>query len=422
MVGIAFGLAPVFFSLRRELQEGLRSGVRGVSGSVSRGRFRGVLVAAEVALSLVLLTAAGLLGQSFLRMRGMRTGVEVDRVWAMPLVLLPARYDRWEARTAFYDEVLRRVSGLPGIAAAGITTRIDLVQPGLGYLIRLEGAPDPGAGARGRSITPDYLQVLGIPLVHGRGFTARDNASSPPVMLVNESFARRFFPGRDPIGRRVTYSTDRITCEIVGVVRDVRSSLQNAQSNEEVYLPLTQRPWLVARLVVRLAGNSAGAAAGIRRAVQAVDPDQAVASLEPLDRFMERSLEQPRMTMSLVLVFAGTALLLAAVGIYGVMAYTVAQRAREIGIRMALGARTTDVRSMVIRQSMQLVLAGVAVGIPFAVLLGRLYTILLFGVNAADPANFAGVIAILSAVALAASYVPAVRATRVDPIVVLRSE
>jgi putative ABC transport system permease protein len=340
----------------------------------------------------------------------------------MPLVLLPARYDRWEARTAFYDEVLRRVSGLPGVNAAGITSRIDLVQPGLGYMIRLEGAPDMGAGARGRSISPDYLQVLGIPLVRGRGFTTRDNGSSPRVMLVNESFARRYFPGQDPIGKHVTYSTDRITCEIVGVVRDVRSSLQNAQSNEEMYLPLTQRPWLVARLVVRLAGNPAGAAAWIRRAVQAVDRDQAVASIEPFDRFMERSLEQPRMTMLLVLAFAATALLLAAVGIYGVMAYSVAQRAREIGIRIVLGARSGDVRSMVIRQSMQLVLAGVAVGIPIAVVLGRFYASLLFGLKAADPANFMGVIAILAAVALASSYVPAVRATRVDPIVVLRSE
>lgn len=171
-----------------------------------------------------------------------------------------------------------------------------------------------------------------------------------------------------------------------------------------------------------LAGNPAGAAAWIRREVQAVDPDQVVASLEPFDRFMERSLEQPRMTMFLVLVFAATALLLAAVGIYGVMAYTVAQRAREIGIRMALGARTADVRSMVIRQSMQLVLVGLAIGIPAAVALGRLYTSLRFGVRAADPANFTGVVAILSAIALAASYIPAVRATRVDPIVVLRSE
>ncbi|HTS30000.1 MAG TPA: ABC transporter permease [Bryobacteraceae bacterium] len=425
LVGIAFGLAPVFFSLRGELHDGLRSGSRGSSGSLSRGRFRGVLVACEFALCLVLLTAAGLLAQSFLGMQKMRTGVETDRVWVMNLALLPDRYDRWEARTAFYDEVARRVNAVPGVTAAGISTRVNLVQYGLGYMVWIEGATyenGRNAGARGRSITPDYLQAMGIPIVRGRGFTTRDTASSPKVMLVNERFARRFFPGQDPIGRRVTYSSDHITCEIVGVVRDVRSSPQEAEPDDEIYLPLPQRPWLVARLVARLAGNPAGIVAAIRREVQAVDHDQAVVEIEPFEELMGRRMQQPRMTMLLVLVFAATALLLAAVGIYGVMAYGVAQRSREIGIRMALGARPQDVRTLVIRQSLQLVLFGVAVGIPAAAALGRLYASLLFGVTPADPATMAGVAALLSLVALAASYVPAARATRVDPVVVLRSE
>ncbi len=422
IVGIGFGLAPVFFSLRGELHDGLSSVSRGASSS--HGRFRGALVAGEVALCLVLLTAAGLLAQSFLGMRRMSTGIEADHLWAMPLALLPDRYDRWEARTAFYDEVVRRVGELPGVTA-GITTRINLLQYGLAYAIWVEGATyDNGRnpGARGRSISPEYLSVVGIPVVRGRGFTTRDNLTSARVMLVNEAFARRFFPGQDPIGRHVTYSSDRITCEIVGVVRDVRSSLREVQPDEEMYLPLTQRPWLVARLVVRVSGNPAGTLAAIRREVQAVDRDQALDDLEPFDRMMDRRVEQPRMTMLLVMVFAVTALLLGAVGIYGVMAYTVAQRAREIGIRVALGAQTHNVRSLVIRQSMQLVVCGLAVGIPAAIALGRLYASLLFGVKASDPVTFAGTIAILSAVALAASYVPAARATRVDPIVVLRSE
>jgi putative ABC transport system permease protein len=425
MVGIAFGLAPVFYSLRGDLQSGLRSGGRGASNSASRGRFRGALVASEIALSLVLLTAAGLLAQSFVRMRSMRTGIETDRVWAMPLVLLPERYDRWETRTAFYDEALRRVGTLPGVIAAGITTRIDLLQFGLGYLTWIEGAPDLGPknpGARGRSISPEYLQVMGIPLVRGRGFTTHDIATSARVMLVNESFARHFFPGQDPIGKRVTYSTDRITCQIVGVVRDVRSSLQTAESDEEMYLPLTQRPWLVARLVVRFAGNAGSAATAVRHEIQAIDPDQAAGALEPFDRFIERRLDQPRLMMLLVLVFAATALLLATVGIYGVMSYAVAQRAKEIGIRIALGAGSHNVRSMVIRQCMGLVMVGVLAGVPLAALMGRFYASLLFGVKAADPATFAGVATVLALVALAAGYVPAVRATRVDPIVVLRSE
>lgn len=424
VVGIAFGLAPVFFSLSGNLQDGLRAGTRGASHSALRGKFGGALVASEIALSLVLLMASGLLAESFVKARNMRTGLDANRVWAMPLVLLPERYDKWETRMAYYDEALRRVSQTPGVVSAGITTRMDLLQYGLEYLTWVEGAPDLGAKnpvARGRSISEDYLRVVGIPIVRGRTFTRHDDTNSARVMIVNESFARRFFPGQNAIGKRVTYGTDRVACEIVGVVRDVLA-LRETKAQDEIYLPLAQRPWLVSRLVVRFAGPEATAATAVRHAIQAIDPDQAPGSLEPFDRFLDRRLEQPRLMLLLVSVFGATALLLAAVGIYGVMSNAVAQRSREIGIRVALGAERRDVRIMVVGQCMRLVAAGVALGIPLAMAAGKLYASMLFGTTTSDPATFGAVSLALGLVALAACSLPAVRATRVDPMVVLRSE
>ena len=418
LVGIAFGLAPVFFSLR------MRPGTRGTTHSRMRGRFGGALVASEIALSLVLLMAAGLLAESFLKARNMRSGLDASRVWAMPLVLLPERYDKWESRMAYYDEALRRVSQAPGVVSAGITTRMDLLQYGLEYLTWVEGTPDLGAKnpvARGRSISEDYLHVVGIPIVRGRGFTRHDDVSSARVMMVNESFARRFFSGQDAVGKRVTYGTDRVTCQIVGVVRDVLT-LRETKAQDEIYLPLAQRPWLVSRLVVRFAGNEATAATAVRHAIQAIDPDQAPGALEPFDRFLDRRLEQPRLMLLLVSVFGATALLLAAVGIYGVMSNAVAQRTREIGIRVALGAERHDVRGLVIGQCMRLVAAGVVLGVPLAMAAGKLYASMLFGTTTSDPMTFGVVALVLGLVALVACCVPAARATRVDPMVVLRSE
>jgi len=240
-------------------------------------------------------------------------------------------------------------------------------------------------------------------------------------MLVNESFARRFFPGRNPIGKHVTYSSDRIACEIVGVVRDVRP-LRMARAEEEIYLPLAQRPFLVAALVARTMGDPRTVEAAIRRQVQAADPEQATATPRTLQQVIEARLEEPYANASLALAFATAALLLAAIGIYGVMAYAVTRRQREIGIRMALGAEAGNVRAMVIRQSMRLVLAGVAAGIPVAIALGRLYSNLLFGVRPSDPRTLIAVVAILALVAYAATAFPARRASAVDPITVLRTE
>ncbi len=248
LIGIAFGLAPLLVLRRAELESSLHSGGRSVSASTWNARFRNALVAAEVALCVALLSAAGLLAQSFLRMSTVATGLRPEKVLTWSLDLMPDRYRTPQDRLRFYDEVLRRVQTVPGVAASGITSRLDLVGSGLGYMLQVQGAPDLGPrnpGAVGRSVTPGYFGVIGIPLLRGRVFTEHDTASSARVMLVNEAFAKKFFPAQDPIGQHVTYSTDRITCEIVGVVRNVRSSLRQLGADEAFYLPNSQRPWLV---------------------------------------------------------------------------------------------------------------------------------------------------------------------------------
>jgi ABC-type antimicrobial peptide transport system permease subunit len=239
-------------------------------------------------------------------------------------------------------------------------------------------------------------------------------------MVVNETFARQFFPGQDPVGKHVTYSTDRIRCEVVGVVRDVRVASQ-AESEPTMYLPLAQRPWLVARLLVRTASPSTALAA-VRNAIQAVNPDQAVAQARPLDDMIADALGQPRTTMFLVIVFAVLALALGAVGIYGVTAYTVAQRGREIAIRMALGADARGVRSLVFRQTVKVLAAGLLVGVPLAAEVSRVYANLLLGMRSADPATLAAVGVAVGLVAIVASGVPAIQAAAIDPIASLRAE
>ncbi len=422
--GILFGLTPLFVFSGNNLRTGLQTDGRSGTSSGWATQLRSVIVVAQFALCLVLLAAAGLLAESFVRMRALPTGVRTEHILTTQLDLMPDRYQSWPARVNFYDDLLRRVTGLAGVSGAAIASRVDLVGSGLGYVVQVEGAADLGPknpAASGRSVSPDYFNVLGIPVLRGRAFTAHDTAQSQRVMIVNEAFARKFFPGRDAVGRHVTYSTDRITCEIVGVARDVRASLSEPGAEQEIYLPLAQRPWLVAKLLVQTF-DAAQSSAAIRRSLQAVDPAQAAAESNPLDQIVAARLGRPRTIMSVVGLFAVSALLLAAIGIYGVMAYNITQRTREIGIRIALGAAAPDVRALVLGQTVKLLLAGLLLGLPLAAALNPIYQSLLFGVTPADPAAFLTAIALLLMVAFSASAIPAVRATRVDPVVVLRAE
>jgi predicted permease len=421
-IGIVFGLAPMWMLAPGRVPSGIRSEERGFSASKVSTQLRNALVAGEVALCLVLLAAAGLLTQSFARMSTMNTGLRTDHILMVPLDLMPNRYQAWQKRVTFYDQVLERVETVPGVMTAGIASKVDLVSSGLGYMLQIEGSPDLGSrnpSARGRSISPGYFGVVGIPLLRGRLFTSHDTATSARVVIINEAFAREFFPGADPIGKHITYSTDRITCEVVGVVGNVRSDVQEADVDEQMYLPLSQRPWLVAKLLVRT-NNPEGVAAAIRNRIQSVDAGQAVAGSVTFEQVVAEHLDRPRTAMLVVVMFAGSALLLAAVGIYGVIAYSVAQRRKEIGIRMALGADARRVKAMVFRQTLRLLGIGVMIGLPLAISLSRLYASLLFEVQSGDPLTFMGVIGVLFSVAFAASYLPAMRAAKIDPIIVLR--
>jgi predicted permease len=423
-VGVVFGITPLFAFSRDNLQVGLHSESRSASGSLWGVQLRSAIVVIQFALCLVLLAAAGLLQESFTRMSTMQTGLQAEHVLATGLDLMPDRYQLWPSRVSFYDEILRRVSTIPGVRDAAITSRVDLVGSGLGYVVQVEGAPDLGPrnpGARGRSISPGYFDVLGVPLLRGRSFTEHDTAVAHRVMIVNEAFAKRFFPGQDPVGKHVTYSTDRITCEIVGVARDVRASLEEEKAEEEIYLPLAQRPWLVGMLLVR-SYDGVQSAAAIRQQIQAVDTSQAVSETVPLGQMIAGRLGRPRTVMSVVGVFAASALVLAAIGMYGIVAYSVTQRKKEIGIRIALGAGAQRVRSLVFRQTLQLLLAGLLVGLPLAAFINPLFRSLLFGVGPSDPLTFFLSTAVLFLVALLASAIPAIRASRVNPMLVLRSE
>jgi putative ABC transport system permease protein len=422
VIGIICGVAPMGMLAGGNAQPAMRTEGRAFSASKWNTQLRNGVVAGEVALCVVLLAAAGLLTRSFLRMSEMKSGLRTDHVLMVSLDLMPDRYADWGKRVAFYDEALRRVNTIAGIQGTAIASRVDLVGAGLGYMLYVEGNPDLGSRnpvARGRSVTPDYFRVLGIPLLRGRVFSEHDTSTSARVVIVNQAFAKKFFPGTDPIGRHITYSTDRITCEIVGVVENVRSGVQETGVDEELYLPLSQRPWLVAKLLVRTA-NPDGLTAAIRDRIRLVDPGQAVAESVLIEQEITNRLGRPRTAMLVVVAFAGSALLLAAIGIYGVIAYSVSQRRREIGIRMALGADSGRVKAMVFGQVFRLLMLGALVGLPLAFGLNRLYTSLLFDISPNDPMTVIGVIGVLSSVALAAGYVPAARAAGVDPAIVLR--
>jgi putative ABC transport system permease protein len=423
-VGVVIGLVPLLLIRRGDSYGGLRSHERGFSASKWSTQLRNGIAAAQIALCIVLLAAAGLLTESFVRMSTMNTGVHAEHVVLFPLDLMPDKYDSWQRRVNFYEEVIRHIKTIPGVSEAAIASRVDLVGGGLGYLVQVEGSPDLGSrnpGTRGRSISPDYFRLLGIPLLRGRIFNEYDTSQSLHVAIVNEAFAKKFFPGVNPIGKHITYSTDRIYCEVIGVIGNVRTAVQDTGVADQIYLPLSQRPWLVATLLVRTM-NSEGVAPAIRERVRTVDPEQAVAEAIPMERVLANRLGQPRTATVVVVVFALSALFLAAVGIYGVIAYSVAQKQKEIGIRMALGANSHSVRVLVFRQTLRVLAIGFVVGLPGAVLLNRLYVSLLFAVTPGDPFAIVGASVVLLAVAFIATYLPALRAIRVDPIAVLRAD
>jgi putative ABC transport system permease protein len=404
--------------------EALKEGGRGMTGG--RSRLRSGLVVAEVALSLVLLVAAGLLSRSFRRLLDVRPGFDPEGVVALDVVPRSALYPKPEQRVQFFRGFLEQSERVPGVEAVGLVDPLPLGGNFEAWDFEIEGRPPAAPGeprtADRRIVSPDYFRAMRVPLLRGRAFTRDDRADSTKVVVVNEALARQFFPGEDALGKRLVIG-DRATGtrEIVGVVGDVRHAGLDEKTTPELYIPFTQAT--PGRLTVVARSPDPGAAADALRAViRQSDRESPIYNVRTMDQLLSTSVARRRFNMILLGGFAAVALLLAALGIYGVVSYTVAQRTHEIGLRVALGARPRDVLSLVIRQGMTPALAGVGVGLCAALAVTRVMAGLLFNVSATDPATFALIPLLLAAVALLACYVPARRASRVDPLVALRHE
>jgi putative ABC transport system permease protein len=429
LTGAIFGLAPAMQAAKINLNETLKEGGKGTVAP-SRPRLRSALVIAEIALALVLLVGAGLLINSFLRLSNVEAGFKTDNLLTVEVVPQQNKYDTVEKRTAFYTQVLERVGALAGVESAGVITNLPLTFKGNNASFTVEGLPEPPpdqvAIAATRLISPDYFRTMSIQLVSGRGFTRQDINDRAQVAIISETMARTYWPGEEAIGKRIKigrYSSTNPWITIIGVAANVRQFELETETRPQLYLPYSQLDFFEPRhLVVKTTGDPLSFVASAREAVWSVDRDQPVSNVSTMETIVSESLAGRRLTMLLLGIFAGLALLLAAVGIYGLISYAVTQRTHEIGIRMALGANSRNVLGMVVGDSIRMIAIGVGVGLAAAFFLTRFMRSLLFGVSETDPVTFAVIPALLAAVALAATYIPARRATRVDPMVALRHE
>jgi len=425
-----FGMAPALEVSRIDLHEVLKEGGRGSVGP-RRRRLRSLFVIGEVALSLMLLVGSGLLLQSFAKVRGLNPGFRAEHVLTVRVDAPVTKYGDFAKREAFFERVLDRVRTLPGVKAAGFTSALPLTWDGGTSSFTPEGRvldPNVSYDANNRVVTPGYFEAMGIPLKRGRFFTAADGKDGPPVVIINETMARKFWPNQDPVGQRFKYGDPQDKtpwCRIIGISGDVRQMRLDEPPRQEMYFPYWQAKgnWMVLRdLAVRTSGDPSSLAGAVRQAVWSVDKDQPVSDVRTLDDLLDQEVAQRRVQAALLGAFAALALILACVGIYGVLSYLVTQRTREIGVRVALGASGFDVFRSVAGQGMTLAAIGTAAGLAGALALSRLLESLLFGVSAGDPLTYAGAIVVFGVVATLACYFPARRATRVDPMIALRYE
>jgi putative ABC transport system permease protein len=425
LTGLLFGMAPALHATRTNLHETLKEGGRQLGAQRGWHRLRSLFVVSEVALSLVLLVGAGLLIRSFLRLLDVNMGFEAQQVLAFDLTLPEARYPELRQQTLFFDQVLQRIAALPGVEGAGLVNNLPL-GGGVDGDFQIEGRTWPAGSTphtEKRISSPDYFRVMRIPLIQGRYFTAQDIEGTRPVAIINKELAHRFFPTQNPIGKKIAFFWGTQGWqEIVGVVGDIKYYGPDDRARSAMYVPHAQRPASTMTVAVRTASNPENFVASVREQVFALDKDQPVSRVRTMSQVVADALAQRRLSMALLGGFAVLALVLAAVGIYGVISYSVSQRTHEIGIRMALGAQPRDIFRLVVGQGMALTLIGVAVGLAASFALTRFLESMLFGVSATDPATFAGVALLLAAVALLACYIPARRATKVDPLVALRYE
>ena len=437
VTGIIFGLVPALQSANVDLNDALK---QSSTRTTSTGRLRNGLIVSEVALSLVLLVGAGLLIQTLFQLFRQYAVLEPEKVLTVRTVLprqgsgdIPGKYSEPQRRNNFYQQVLDRVEKLPGVVSAGYSTSVPLRWKGGSSGFYPEGIREPLAGmaydATHRQVTTDYLKTMKIPLRQGRYFTQADNEQSMPVAIINEQMARQYWPGENALGRRFKIGgpdSDLPWTTIVGIVADVRQMGIDEPVKAEMYLPnrqITHNPWFIPRdLAIRTTGDPMSLVGAVRQAIREVDPDQPVSNIATMADVLGEEASQRRMGMIMLVAFAGLALLLASLGIYGVLAYFVTQHTNEIGVRLALGATPRNILFLVLKKGMGLTLAGVVIGVVASFALTRLMSSLLFGVKASDPLTFVAVPLLLAAVALLACAIPARRATKVDPIVALRYE
>jgi len=430
LTGVIFGLVPALQASRPDLNETLKDGGRGGTGGVHRQRIRNLLVIAEVALALVLLVGAGLMMKSFARLQQVDPGFDPKNALVAAIDLPGSKYPDNQQRLAFYNQLIQQLSALPGVQAVGATQSLPLGGDYvLGFVIqgRPPAAPGQDRSTNYYSVTTDYFKAAGMTLLRGRLFTERDTLGATNVAIINEAMAKRYFPNEDPIGQRIHVTQGPETFrEIVGIVSDTKQYGLDQDTPVQTYTPYLQMPFSNSMVVVvRTAGDPLSLSAAVRSQVLSIDKQQPVASIRALEQILYNSLANQRFSMLLFGVFAAVAMVLAAVGIYGVMAYAVTQRTHEIGIRMALGASQSKVLKLVIKQGMLLVLIGVTLGLAAAFTLSILLTsfsTLLYGIKPTDPTTYAGISLLLASVALAACYIPARRATKVDPMIALRYE
>ena len=430
LTGIVFGLAPALHASHSNLNDSLKEGSRDSAVGGKGNRLRGLLVIGEVAVSFILLIGAGLLINSFLHLRNLDPGFRTDHLLTMKVDLSVLKYPDGERRSVFFDGVLRRIRALPGVQSVAVAGNLPLTYNGDSCTIAVEGIPDPPPSQWPdviyRAIGPSYFTTMGIPLIRGRDFTDQDRTDSKNVVVISEKTAHHYWPGQDPIGKRLkpgATASDVPWREVIGVVKDVRQNDFIAQPKMQMYFSYRQLKDLAANaLVVRTSVEPMSLATSVRNAIWAVDKNQPVANIDTMDHIVSEAIARQRFSMLLLGVFATLALVLAAVGIYGVMSYSVAQRTHEIGIRIALGAQRGDVLTMTMKQGLKLVALGLLIGLASAFVLTRVMASLLFGISATDPTTFASICVVLLGVAALASYIPALRATNVDPIVALRAQ
>ncbi|HEY7183740.1 MAG TPA: ABC transporter permease [Blastocatellia bacterium] len=430
LTGIVFGLAPAIQASKIDLIDAMKDGARG-SSSYGGARLSGALIVAEVAVALMLLVGAGLLAQTFIRLQRVDLGFDAHNVLTASVDLPETQYADPEQKIAFYQRLQERVRALPGVTQASAILPLPISGSDAYIDFQIEGHAAPAGEkphADMRLANLDYFSAMRIPLLAGRDFTAQDGLNSSPVGIVNQSFAKTYFPNEDPIGKRLEVALgdekEARKFQIVGIVRDVRHQTElGAEYSPELYMPYAQAPLLgQMSLVARTQVEPGNLVRAIQNEVSALDREIALSDVKTMDQYLGAAVAQPRFSALLFGLFALLALSLAAVGLYGVMAYAVSQRTREVGIRMALGAQTTGILRLMIAQGMKLTLLGVGVGLAGAFALTRLMKALLFGVSETDPVTFAAIVLLLATIALLACWIPARRATKVDPMIALRAE